>query len=115
MIPANLKLVPPTLKETHAGVGGRHPVPEIIIYEHSHFNTGEGDREGFEFRTNLAVSWIGDWNDRISSIIIVSGVWRFYNDADFDVKSGIRDLDPGYYANFKEFGDVISSFQPISF
>lgn len=115
MIPANLKLVPPTLRESHGITSGAHSAPEIIIYEHPDFNTGEGHREGFEFRTNLAVSWIGDWNDRVSSIIVVSGLWRFYNDANFDEKSGIRDLRPGYYPNFKQFGDVISSFQPLHF
>lgn len=114
MIPANMKLVPPTAKERHGRTASMHVAPEIIIFEHQNFNTGEGG-EGFEFRTNLAVAWIGDWNDRISSIIIVSGVWRFYNDADFDVKSGHRDLEPGYYPHFKEFGDVISSFQPLYF
>jgi Peptidase inhibitor family I36 len=31
-----------------------------------------------------AYTWVGsDWNDTISSIIVVSGTWQFYTDANY--------------------------------
>ena len=48
------------------------PIPEVIVYDHVGF-------KGAYARTNLSFYFLGNfWNDRISSLIIVSGVWRFY-------------------------------------
>jgi hypothetical protein len=61
-------------------------------------------------------NFIGDfWNDRISSLIVVSGVWRFYRDEYY--KGAHWDLGPGYYESFfteKGPDDVVSSFQAIA-
>ena len=66
-------------------------------------------------RTNLSFHYLGDfWNDRISSLIVVSGVWRFYRDEYY--KGDHWDLGPGFYECFfteKGPDDVISSFQAI--
>jgi Beta/Gamma crystallin len=84
-------------------------MPEVVIYDHIGFG-------GASARTNLAYHYLGDfWNDRISSLIVVSGVWRFYRDEYY--KGDYWDLGPGFYESFfaaKGPDDVISSFQPIA-
>jgi hypothetical protein len=84
------------------------PMPEIVIYDHVGF-------KGARARTNLSWLYLGDfWNDRISCVIVVSGVWRFYRDEYY--KGDHWDLGPGFYeCFFKEKGpdDVVSSLQAI--
>jgi len=84
------------------------PMPELVIFDHIGF-------KGAACRTNLSFHFLGNfWNDRISSLIIVSGVWRFYRDEYY--KGDHWDLGPGFYeCFFKDKGpdDVISSFQAI--
>jgi hypothetical protein len=94
-------------KETPQGEVIR--LPEVVIYDHICFG-------GAYARTNLSFHFIGDfWNDRISSLIVVSGVWRFYRDEYY--KGDHWDLGPGYYESFftaKGPDDVVSSFQAIA-
>jgi hypothetical protein len=94
--------------------GGKHAagsvhLPELIIYDHDCF-------KGAYARTNLSFHYLGDfWNDRISSLIVVSGIWRFYRDEYY--KGDHWDLGPGFYESFFAHAgpdDVISSFQAIS-
>jgi hypothetical protein len=84
-------------------------LPELIIYDHIGF-------KGACTRTNLSFHFLGDfWNDRISSLIVVSGVWRFYRDEYY--KGDHWDLGPGFYESFFTAAgpdDVVSSFQAIS-
>ena len=48
--------------------------PKLIVYDHTGFR-------GAYARTNLSFHYLGEfWNDRISSLIVVNGVWRFYRD-----------------------------------
>jgi hypothetical protein len=83
-------------------------VPEVILY-------WDADFGGESWRTNLNYSYVGDhWNDQTSSIIVVSGTWQFWRDANFQ---GIGDnpwiLGPGYYNWVENVGipnDTISSF-----
>jgi len=102
----------------HSSGAGKHPVstesgivhlPELVIYDHIGFG-------GDYARTNLSFHYIGDfWNDRISSLIVVSGTWRFYRDEYY--KGDYWDLGPGYYESFfteKGPDDVVSSFQAIA-
>ena len=88
---------------------GNVRLPEIIIYDHTGF-------KGAYARTNLSFHYLGDfWNDRISCVIVVSGVWRFYRDEYY--KGPHWDLGPGYYESFfseKGPDDVVSSFQCIA-
>lgn len=83
-------------------------MPEIVVFDHVGF-------KGAFARTNLSFHFLGDfWNDRISSLIIVSGVWRFYRDEYY--KGDQWDLGPGFYeCFFKDRGpdDVVSSFEAI--
>jgi hypothetical protein len=89
--------------------GGGLRLPEIVVYDHVGF-------KGAYARTNLSFHFLGNfWNDRISSVIVVNGVWRFYRDEYY--KGDHWDLGPGFYESFfTEAGpdDVVSSFQAIS-
>jgi hypothetical protein len=102
----------------HASAAGKEPVPlvtqstrlpEIVLYDHVGF-------KGAYARTNLSFHYVGDfWNDRISCLIVVNGVWRFYRDDYY--KGPYWDLGPGYYESFfaeKGPDDVVSSFQCIA-
>jgi beta/gamma crystallin len=98
-----------------SGAGKEEPshemirLPELVIYDHIGF-------KGAYARTNLSFHYIGDfWNDRISSLIIVGGIWRFYRDEYY--KGPSWDLGPGYYESFfteKGPDDVVSSFQAVA-
>ncbi len=47
-------------------------LPELVLYDHIGF-------KGSYARTNLSFHYVGDyWNDRMSCVIVVSGVWRFF-------------------------------------
>jgi len=91
-----------------AAEGGTR-LPELVIYDHPGF-------KGAYARTNLSFHFLGEfWNDRISSLIVVSGVWRFYRDEYY--KGDHWDLGPGFYESFFTAGgpdDVVSSFQAIA-
>jgi hypothetical protein len=84
-------------------------LPELVVYDHTGF-------KGAYARTNLSFHFIGNfWNDRISSLIVVSGVWRFYRDEYY--KGDYWDLGPGFYESFftaKGPDDTVSSFQAIA-
>lgn len=98
------------LPSTMASEASTLSLPEIVIYEHSNFS-------GASVRTNLGWYEVGDWwNDKISSIVVVSGVWRFYEHWHFEGR--YWDIGPGYYYRVEEGGipnDVISSFRIISY
>jgi hypothetical protein len=91
-------------------------LPEVVVYWDANYG-------GAEFRTNLAIYYVGDnWNDQISSVVVVSGTWTFYENANFNQNGGAQvTVGPGYYS-FVENGcfgggmqnDSISSFQPVS-
>jgi hypothetical protein len=95
---------------THAEQGqGSARLPEVVVYDETGFR-------GAYARTNLSFHYLGEfWNDRISSIIVVSGVWRFYRDEYY--KGDHWDLGPGFYECFfteKGPDNVVSSFQAVS-
>ena len=83
-------------------------LPEVVLFEHRGFG-------GAERRTNFSYIWVGDWwNDKISSIVVVSGTWRFFEHRDYGGRSW--DLGPGYYDWVEAVGipnDLISSFKAI--
>jgi hypothetical protein len=93
-----------------AGFAASVHLPEVVFYEHIDFG-------GVEVRTNLNWYFVGSfWNDKISSIIVVSGTWRFYEHWHYEGR--FWDLRPGYYRWVEAVGipnDIISSFQAISF
>ena len=85
-------------------------LPEVVIYEHINFG-------GLSAQTSLNWYFVGSfWNDRISSVVVLGGVWRFYEHWHYEGR--YWDVGPGYYHWVEEIGipnDLISSFQLISF
>ena len=84
-------------------------LPEIVIYSDVNYS-------GNSFRTNVNSPSLNDWNDKISSIVVVSGTWQFFRHANFQKGAGDSDwiLGPGYYKFTPEAGipnDEISSFK----
>jgi Beta/Gamma crystallin len=95
-------------EQTTPSTDAKH-LPELVLFDHIGF-------AGAYARTHLSFHFVGKfWNDRMSSLIIVSGVWRFYRDEYY--KGDQWDLGPGYYESFftsKGPDDVVSSFQAIA-
>ncbi len=83
--------------------------PLAIVCEHANFG-------GAQWISSNGWSYVGDWwNDRISSIIIVSGRWRFFEAS--DGRGASWELGPGYYPNLAAANipnDIISSFWPVA-
>jgi hypothetical protein len=81
---------------------------KIILYEHINYKGGR-------LYADSNQKYIGNqWNDKISSITILSGKWRFYEDANYGGR--YWDLGPGTYFSVEKFGipnDLISSFKRI--
>jgi len=58
----------------------------------------------------------GDWNDKTSSIVVVSGHWQCFRDINFQVPQG-KVLGPGVYPFVETFGidnDSVSSVRLVS-
>ena len=80
-------------------------LPEIVLYEHANWG-------GANTRTALNFMYVGKWwDERISSIIVLGGLWRLYEHRDFKGKSW--NYKAGYYSQIP--GDIVSSFKLISF
>jgi hypothetical protein len=89
-------------------------MPEIIVYKDTNF-------QGDSWLTSLPPGWgwnyVGDnWNDSISSVIILSGTWTFFENGGFDQSANFRTVGPGWYTFVQnpQFGggmqnDTISS------
>jgi len=86
-------------------------VPEIVVFSGVDF-------QGEQLRTNLSGNVSSQWNDKISSIIVVSGTWQFFEHKDYGGASS-KPLTPGYYhwVEMPQVGmknDTISSFKYLS-
>lgn len=84
-------------------------LPEVTVFEHRDF-------QGDNWRTTFGYSFVGShWNDRISSIIVHSGYFEFYEHRDFAAEHwGPIRLGPGQYAFVGDVGitnDSISSWK----
>jgi Beta/Gamma crystallin len=84
-------------------------LPQVQIFEHIDFG-------GHTAITSLNWYYVGDWwNDKISSLVVISGTWRFYEHWHYEGR--YWDLSPGYYRWVVDAGipnDIISSFQVIA-
>ena len=60
---------------------------------------------------------IASWNDMVSSFVIVSGVWQFFRDINFQTPYGAGvQLGPGLYPWVEDVGidnDSLSSIQLV--
>jgi hypothetical protein len=105
----------PNLKNIEQ-LSNKNEVAHAVIYEHADFKTyPSGGKEEVYFGYDYVGHW---WNDRISSVIVVSGNWEFYEHKNQGgAKSNI--VGPGYYYNvqldqrFNMKNDTISSFSVI--
>jgi hypothetical protein len=59
----------------------------------------------------------GNWNDRVSSFVIVSGTWRFFKDENFrSLQGNVEGLGPGLYPSVTAVGidnDALPSVQLV--
>ncbi|WP_414585621.1 beta/gamma crystallin-related protein [Scytonema sp. PCC 10023] len=89
--------------ETAAAVSGG---AALEVYDDSDFSN-------LLLQTNDGTPYVGDdANDRISSIVVNEGLWRFYTDPQF--QGDFADLGPGLYPNIGlGINDSITSFERI--
>lgn len=104
----SVKLLKGAPKKDAAAAGAVPCIPEVVIYEHIDFG-------GANERTNLNYYFVGSfWNDKISSIVVVSGIWEFYEHWHYEGRKWV--LGPGYYRWVVDAGipnDIISSFRCV--
>jgi hypothetical protein len=90
-------------------------LPEVVVYKDANF---DGDEWITKFPQGWGWSYVGDnWNDSISSVIVTSGTWQFFQDANFGGTSVT--VGPGCYTfvqnpGFNMPNDSISSFLCVS-
>ena len=98
-------------------------LPHLIMYVDANF--GGLHTHLFESTadfTKLALGGVGtgvggDWNDKVSSFVILSGVWQFFKDINFSpAPLPPGGLGPGLYHFVETFGidnDSISSVRVV--
>lgn len=101
-----------TVKAPQLQIPAGSRLPELVIYSDSNFR-------GKEARTNLAWYQVGDWNDQLSSFVVVSGTWELFQNEKFNEQApGLKwVVKPGYYASNEVAGfpdGQVSSFRPIA-
>jgi len=82
---------------------------EVEVFEHRDF-------QGDHWRTSFGYSYVGDdWNDKISSIIVYSGYFQFFENVDFGSSNwGPVMLGVGQYPFVGDYGiwnDTITSWK----
>jgi hypothetical protein len=85
--------------------------PKASALDARSWSIGIGGFDGEAWRTNDDQKDVGPhWNDRISSIVVVSGIWEFYWDQQY--KGEVMTLPPGGYPFVGgHWNDQISSFR----
>ena len=89
------------------------PVRQVILFDDVNFR-------GFSkivvsSERDLSADTVNNWNDRVSSIAVVNGRWRFFENANYSGTSVT--LGPGIYANVVPAGlcnDCLTSLRPIN-
>ena len=102
----NIEIEPAEAPESAAEVIGQglivSSIPEIIVFEHVNF-------EGDSWRTTQCWNLGSEWNDRISSIIVVSGTWCLAEHHDY--LGWKYYFGPGHYHNMNGIpNDQVSCF-----
>jgi hypothetical protein len=91
-----------------SATAGTVSAAEVIVYEHVNFGG-----ESFD-ATSDQPSAGGNLNDKVSSIKVKSGTWRFYEYINYGGR--YWDLGPGEYSSVESVGipdDSISSFKLV--
>jgi hypothetical protein len=97
---------------------------EIILYVDINFGGLHTHLfESMEDFTQLALGGVGsgidgNWDNIVSSFVIVSGVWQFFKDPNFEFLQGDPSgLGPGLYSWVQDFGidnDSLSSVRLLT-
>ena len=89
------------------------PVQEgVILFENANFHGNH--KHILMANGNLGSSIDNSFNDKTSSIAVLSGSWAFYKDATF--RTFMAELQPGAYPSVQAVGianDALSSLQPV--
>jgi hypothetical protein len=96
-----------------AGMGGVASLPHAILFEHA--NLRGRHKHVFAGEPNLAANDDNFFNDRVSSVVVLSGQWAFYRHVNFEEQYAAT-LGPGIYRFVSELGinnDDMSSLRPI--
>jgi hypothetical protein len=92
-------------------------MPSIIVFKDADFPFGDQTWE-FSLPSGWGYSYVGDsWNDSISSVMVLSGTWQFFEHAGF--KGASTTVGPGWYTwvenpQFNMQNDTISSIRCVS-
>ena len=85
----------------------------VILFEHVNFHGAH--KHVFVEEANLNSSDDNFFNDRVSSVIVVEGVWTFYKDSNFSGRKS-NAVGPGRYSSVTAINidnDAISSLSSI--
>ena len=106
-----------SLEPVSAAPTVRNPLlvqPGVILFQHAGFH---GAHKHIIFaEANLNASDDSFFNDRVSSMAILSGQWEFFRDSNFQNPYGVV-LGKGIYDFLQNFGiknDDMSSLNPLS-
>ncbi len=80
---------------------------EVIVYWDTDYG---GDLWGTK-RDQVNVAQFGTWNDQISSIHVVAGIWEFFEHSHY--QGAVMKVGPGGYMLDSTWNDTISSFRCI--
>jgi hypothetical protein len=89
-------------------------MPEAILFENANFHGQH--KHVFGPEPNLNAADDNFFNDRVSSIVILDGVWQFYRNSGFNTPYPFL-LGPGRYSSVEAAGiknDDMSSLQPVA-
>jgi hypothetical protein len=92
-------------------------MPSIIVFKDADFPFADQTWE-FSLPPGWGYGYVGDgWNDSISSVIVLSGTWQFFENAGFSGAS--TTVGPGWYTwvenpQFNMQNDTISSILCVS-
>jgi len=87
---------------------------ELIVFEHANFRGAH--KHLFDSEPNLGAPEDNFFNDKISSFVIISGTWQFFQERDFGGPKSATQL-PGLYNHVRILfipNDTISSIKLIS-
>jgi hypothetical protein len=91
-------------------------MPTIIVFKDGDFPFG-GDSFTISLPPGWGYNYVGDdWNDSISSVIVLSGTWQFFEHGGFGGQ--VATVGPGWYTYvenqpFNMVNDTISSIKCI--
>jgi hypothetical protein len=84
-------------------------LPQIVAFTDAHI-------EGCHIHRFGTREWLGGWENHISSMVILSGTWQFFDDEHFK-GTMMKELGPGVYPHLKEVrmkDNGMSSIRPVT-